>query len=42
MALAVFVGIPVALVGAAAGNSRERWLKISGVAQIVLLVLVAS
>jgi len=41
-ALAIFVGIPVALFGATAGNSRERWLKISGVVQIVLLVIVAS
>ena len=41
LALAVFVGIPVALLGATAGNSRERGLKISGVAQILLLVIVA-
>ena len=41
-ALAVFVGVPVALLGATAGNSRERWLKIGGVVQIVLLVLLTS
>ena len=42
LALAIFVGTPVALLGVTAGNSRERWLKTSGVVQIVLLVIVAS
>jgi hypothetical protein len=42
LSLAVFVGLPIALLGATTGNSRDRWLKISGVVQMVLLVIVAS
>jgi len=40
--LAVFAGIPLALLGATAGYSRERWLKISAVVQMVLLAIAAS
>ncbi len=42
LSLAAFVGLPVALFGAAGANSRERWLKITAVVQIASVILVSS
>ncbi len=42
LSLAAFVGLPVALFGVAGANSRERWLKISAVVQIVSVIVVSS
>jgi hypothetical protein len=42
LSLAIFVGIPVALFGAAGGNSRERWVKIGAVVQLIVVVIVSS
>jgi hypothetical protein len=42
LSLAAFVRLPVALFGAAGANSRERWLKISAVVQIVCVIVVCS